>query len=118
MHSAKDHPNRRSTDGSRESKTDRRSQESIASDALEEHDPDESASVQVGTIRHDAKGNRVWAWPSRLLRRRVDDQAIDYVKVLGGEDLSLTKEAQPARKYWWRFWARKTPVDRSKKLAA
>jgi hypothetical protein len=62
--------------------------------------------------------NRVWEWPSKLLRRRVDDQAIDYVKVLGGEDLSLSKEEQPAKKHWWRFWARKTPVDRSKELAA
>ena len=92
MCSAKDHPNRRSTDGSRGSKTDRRSQESSASDIPEGHDINESATVQVGTIRHDAKGNRVWAWPSRLLRRRVDDQALDYVKVLGGEDLALTEE--------------------------
>jgi hypothetical protein len=118
MHSAKDHPNRRSSDGSRESTTDHPGQESRAADSPGEHDLDESASVKVGTISHDAKGNRVWEWPSKLLRRRVDDQAIDYVKVLGGEDLSLSKEEQPAKKHWWRFWARKTPVDRSKELAA
>ncbi len=106
MSSAKNHPDRRSSDGTPGSNSDRRNQDTNGSGTSQEHGLDGSTSGNVGSIGHDARGNRIWEWSPRLQRRRVDDQTLDCLKALGGEDLALAIEQQPAKKRWWRFWDR------------
>ncbi len=93
MASAKDTPRRRSSDGVQGLRTKR------GSDISSGRNPEEAESDEVGRVRYDVKGNGIWEWATEHQRRRDTDRRLDYLKVLGGEGLTLTKDETALKEF-------------------